>query len=69
MCPACDPKLECPVWSSVASVIGAWARERRRQGTDLLGPVNKEEMAKAVGEKVDKMVEAKCQCPCHDKKR
>lgn len=62
----------CPVVKGAKSVLGAWARERRRQlGAEAhnidRGVKNQAEMDKAMDTPLEKALKAVCDCPCHAK--
>jgi len=66
----CDYCLStpCPKVEATRSLLGNWAREKRRQGAQsILHPTeDKEAMNDAMREPVDSVFEAICDCKCHE---
>jgi hypothetical protein len=56
----------CPVSKAARKMLGAWARERRRQGVGMFGDLQDQPAMDAATDKpVDDLMEAKCDCECH----
>lgn len=68
MCSNCDEHKQCPVWSGIRGLFGAWARERKRQGVDLsaFGEIDQEAMEEATEDPLEKALAAECDCSCHN---
>ena len=59
----------CDRVRATRKLLGAWARERRRQAAGLFGALADEDaMTKAVSKPVDEAFQATCTCECHDRK-
>lgn len=69
MCPKCDVQKQCPVWSSVRRLLGAWVRERRRQGAGMFGNVDRKSMEEATEGPLEEALKAECDCSCHEEGR
>lgn len=57
----------CPTVRSVKRLLGAWARERRRQGAGLFGDLpDPQAMDDVAKQAVDGMGDYECNCACHE---
>jgi len=65
MCERCRTE-PCDRYRAARRFVGAWARERKRQGLSLLdGAADQTAMDAALDKVVDGLLEAKCSCLCH----
>lgn len=65
-CDRCQAE-PCARTRAVKKLLGAWARERRRQcSDDIMGDLTDQaSMDQAVMEPVQDVIEARCSCACH----
>jgi hypothetical protein len=66
MCPECRD-APCPIAKGIKRLLRVWLRERKRQGAGMFRDLpDPGKMQSAVSEAIDQMLQARCDCPCHE---